>query len=109
VEPTLVDHVAALEAALLEYVVKYGLTDKARAVFAASGPSWAAITTAQIARPRPRRDHHDGRPRPCLKLAATRDALAVRKEPYWNILEYGRHIGLRKLHPESNTGSRAPA
>ena len=37
---------------------------------------------------------------PCLKQAAARDALAVRKEPYWNILEYGRHIGLRKLHPE---------
>ena len=37
---------------------------------------------------------------PCLKLAATRDTLAVRKEPYWNILEYGRHIGLRKLHSD---------
>ena len=38
-EPSLVDRVAALEAALLEYIVKYGLTDKARAVFAASVPS----------------------------------------------------------------------
>jgi hypothetical protein len=36
---------------------------------------------------------------PCLELFSTRDALPVRKEPYWNILEYGRHIGLRKLHP----------
>jgi hypothetical protein len=35
------DHVAALEAALLEYVVKYGLTDRARVVFAARGPSGA--------------------------------------------------------------------
>lgn len=36
---------------------------------------------------------------PSLDLMTTRDALAVRKEPYWNILEYGRHIGLRKRHP----------
>ena len=31
------DHVAALEAALLEYIMRYGLTDRARAAFAASG------------------------------------------------------------------------
>lgn len=36
---------------------------------------------------------------PCLKPFTVRDALPVRNEPYWNILEYGRHIGLRKLHP----------
>jgi integrase/recombinase XerD len=37
---------------------------------------------------------------PSLKELVTRDTLPVRKEPYWNILEYGRHIGLRKRHPE---------
>jgi hypothetical protein len=40
-ETSLNDLVSDLEAALLEYVVKYGLTDKARSVFAASGPIWA--------------------------------------------------------------------
>ena len=39
-ESSIVDHVAALEAALLAYVVKYGLTDQARAVFAARGLIW---------------------------------------------------------------------
>lgn len=37
---------------------------------------------------------------PSLKELTTRLVLPMRKEPYWNILEYGRHIGLRKLHPE---------
>jgi integrase len=37
---------------------------------------------------------------PCLAEAATRRALEVRYHPYWNILEYGRHIGIRKRHPE---------
>lgn len=39
---------------------------------------------------------------PSLKELATRLVLPVRKEPYWNILEYGRHIGLRKEHAEIN-------
>lgn len=33
---------------------------------------------------------------PSLKELTSRSALPVRNEPYWNILEYGRHIGLRK-------------
>lgn len=37
---------------------------------------------------------------PSLKELTTRSVLPVRDEPYWNILEYGRHIGLRKRHPE---------
>jgi hypothetical protein len=36
---SLADYVTALEAALLGYVVKYGLSDQARAVFAARGQS----------------------------------------------------------------------
>jgi integrase/recombinase XerD len=37
---------------------------------------------------------------PSLKELSLRSALPMRDEPYWNILEYGRHIGLRKRHPE---------
>lgn len=39
---------------------------------------------------------------PSLKELATRFVLPVRNEPYWNILEYGRHIGLRKRHSDIN-------
>ncbi len=38
-KPSLDDHAAALETALLEYIVTYGLTDRARAAFAASKPN----------------------------------------------------------------------
>jgi integrase/recombinase XerD len=37
---------------------------------------------------------------PILKELSTRSGLPVRNEPYWNILEYGRHIGLRKHHSD---------
>lgn len=37
---------------------------------------------------------------PILKELSTRSGLPVRNEPYWNILEYGRHIGLRKRHSD---------
>ena len=37
---------------------------------------------------------------PSLRELATRSLLPLRDEPYWNILEYGRHIGLRKRHPD---------
>jgi hypothetical protein len=99
-ETSLNDHVAALEAALLEYVVKYGLTDKARAVFAASGPIWPCDHHGSDREAPTEEDHHDGRPRPLSQAGGHSRRLAVRKEPYWNILEYGRHIGLRKLRPE---------
>lgn len=39
---------------------------------------------------------------PSLTELLTRRSLPVRDQPYWNILEYGRHIGLRKRHAEVN-------
>lgn len=39
---------------------------------------------------------------PSLRELLTLRSLPVRDEPNWNILEYGRHIGLRKRHSEIN-------
>ena len=59
-DPSADNRIAALEAALFEYIERYGLTDRARAVFAVRRPTGTRSSDGSKHEPvAPERKHHD--------------------------------------------------